>query len=339
MRPAIASWALVLASGSAFAAPTIDVDGWCPSVSITMTGATPMHEVMIVTGDAGGTTTLTSGPCSGTTLDLGDADARRNHIVTTRTDSDGALTFTPASLGHDACSESVQGLDLTTCEVTPVAPMTIDCSATDLDNGLLAYWPADGHTRDVAGRHHGTIEGNVEYAPGKAGDAFVFDGNSAVKIRPTDDLEFEDGEPFTWAMWIYEESGGSQHLFGKRDGCRAGGPFDYQMYFYPDGTSSYPTAASHWGPDACLAPISGEPPIDKWQHLVAMYDGSRFDLYLDGELASTSGDCVGDVMHGFGAEFRIGRSGSCAGWIGLVDEVMLWNRTLTNDEILCLSAP
>ena len=124
MRRVFVSWALVLISGAAFATPAIDVDGWCPSVSISMTGATPMHEVMIVTGDAGGTTTLASGPCAGTTLDLGGADERRNHIVTTRTDSAGNLTFTPASLGHDACTESVQGLDLTTCEVTPVAPMT-----------------------------------------------------------------------------------------------------------------------------------------------------------------------------------------------------------------------
>src|SRR6185436_3180174 len=49
MRRVFVSWALVLISGAAFATPAIDVDGWCPSVSISMTGATPMHEVMIVT--------------------------------------------------------------------------------------------------------------------------------------------------------------------------------------------------------------------------------------------------------------------------------------------------
>jgi hypothetical protein len=338
MRQRVLCCGVLLASGVAHAAPTIDVDGWCPSVSITVTGATPMREVMIVTGARGGTTTL-RGPCAGTTLDLGAADTRRNHVVTARTDASGDLTFTPESLDRNACIEGVQGLDLATCEVTPVVPMTIDCTDADLESGLLAYWPADGHTRDPVGRHHGTIEGAVDYAPGVSGEAFDFDGRSAVKVRPTDDLEFADGEPFTWAMWIYEESGGSQHLFGKRNGCRAGGPFDYQMYIYPDGASSFPTAASHWGPDSCLAPMSGGPPIDTWQHLVAMYDGSRFDLYLDGEFASTSGDCGGDVMNGFGAEFRIGGSGTCSGWVGLIDEVMLWSRTLTADEILCLSAP
>jgi hypothetical protein len=332
MRRAFASWALVLTSSAAFAAPAIDVDGWGPSISISMTGATPMHEVMIVTGDVGSTTTLTTGPCVGTTLDLGHADERRNHVVTTRTDADGALTFTPASLGHDACTESVQGLDLTTCEVTPVAPMTIDCSATHLEDGLLAYWPGNDNARDVVGRHDGTIEGRVDYVPGMAGDAFEFDGAGAVKIRPTEDLEFADGEPFTWGMWIYEESSWGQHLFGKRHGCASGGAFDYQFYSEPYGTS-------HWGPDSCAAPITREPEIDTWQYLVGMYDGTKFDLYLDGELVSSSGDCVGDVMNGFGAEFRIGRSGTCAGWVGLVDEVMLWNRTLSSDEILCLSAP
>jgi hypothetical protein len=328
MRPRWILFGWIAGSGAASATPTIEVDGWCPSVSITLTDATPMREVMIVTGDIGGTTTLERGPCAGITLDLGDADARRNHIVTTRTDSSGVLTFTPESIGRDACAEGVQGLDLTTCEVTPAVPMTFDCTASDFEDGLLAYWPGNGDAEDVVGRHDGTIEGSVDYAPGMAGDAFDFDGRSAVKIRPYMDMEFEDGEPFTWAMWIYMESNSAQHLFGKRHGCLGGGAFDYQVYVQPSG-------ASHWGPDSCAAFVSGTFPRRTWQHLVATYDGSRFDLYQDGELTSTSGDCGGDVMNGFGAEFRIGGSGTCSGWVGLVDEVMLWNRTLTADEIAC----
>jgi len=326
MRRVFVSWALVLISGAAFATPAIDVDGWCPSVSISMTGATPMHEVMIVTGEAGGTTTLTHGPCAGTTLDLGDADERRNHVVTTRTDSSGDLTFTPASLGHDACAESVQGLDLTTCEVTPVVPMTIDCSATNFEDGLLAYWPGNDNARDVVGGHDGMIQGSVDYDAGMFGDAFDFDGSSSVKIRPTEDISFDDGEPFTWAMWIYYEGTSTpEHLFGKRNGC-GGGSF-YQYVVGADGTS-------HWGPDACAAGYVGAPPKGTWQHMVATYDGSAFSLYLDGELKSTSGDCHVDVL-GNRAAYTIGTSGTCAGWVGLVDEVMLWNRTLTDDEIVC----
>jgi hypothetical protein len=99
-----------------------------------------------------------------------------------------------------------------------------------------------------------------------AGNAFVFDGRSAVKVRSTDDLEFADGEPFTWGMWIYEESQYSQHLFGKRHGCAGGGAFDYQFF-------SEPVGKSHWGPDACEADVYGEPELDTWQYLVGTYDG------------------------------------------------------------------
>jgi hypothetical protein len=283
MLQLIVLWALM---GNAQAAPTIDVDGWCPAVSFTMTGATANREVMIVTGDVGGTTTLTRGPCAGTTLDLGDADARLNHVVTARTDSSGDLTFTPESLGRDACAKGVQGLDLTTCEVTSAVPMGIDCSATDLDDGLLAYWPGNGNARDVVGRHDGTIEGTVEYDAGVFGDAFEFDGWSAVKVRPYRDLDFDDGDSFTYAMWVYDEGVQPYHLFGKRHACGPGSSFDYQFVVQ----SNHMYAGSY----TCSASVSDVPAASAWQHIVVSFDGSDWSIYVDGELKSTDGTCGGD---------------------------------------------
>jgi hypothetical protein len=303
-----------------------------------MAGATPMREVTIVTGDLGGTTTLSSGPCAGTTLDLADADARRNHVVTARTDSSGTLTFAPASLGRDACSQSAQALDLTTCEVTPVVPMTIDCSGTSFEDGLIAYWPGDGNAQDVVGRHDGTIEGTVDYAPGVVGDAFELDGWSAVKVRPYADLDFGYGQPFTYAMWVYNErtSSGPYHILGKRHLCGPGPSFDYQYLVQAgqQGLITYECGAS-------AAPV---PPANEWQHIVAGYDGSAFFVYVDGEPAATSPTCAEEEMPVLGGELRIGSSGTCGtinrqGVIGLVDEVMLWNRTLTDDEIACAAGP
>jgi hypothetical protein len=315
---------------AAHAAPSLDVYGWCPEITVTLAGATPNRQVMVFTGDPGGTTTLTGGPCDGATIDLGGANERQHQLVTTRTSATGGLVFAPASVnGNDCADGSVQAIDLTTCEVSDVVPLQIDCKTLAL--GLVAHWSGDGNTGDLVGGHHGATEGTVNYVPGVRGDAFEFDGASAVKIGPAADLEFVDGEPFTWGMWIHQDRSGSQHLFGKRHSCLGGGTFDYQMYIAPAG------GASHWGPDSCAAFISGEPTVGKWQYLVGMYDGARFDLYLDGELVSTSGDCVGDVMAGHGAAFRIGRSGTCSGWVGLVDEVKLWDRALQTDEILCAS--
>ncbi len=145
------AYAFLLVDGAAFAAPTIDADGWCPDVTIALTDATPMRQVMLFTGDPSGTTVLARGPCAGTVLDVADANERRHQLVTTRTDASGSLTFEPASLASGQCAGSVQGLDVTTCEVTEAVPLTLDCSATDFEDGLVAYWPGDGDALDVVG--------------------------------------------------------------------------------------------------------------------------------------------------------------------------------------------
>lgn len=336
MRRALISFAVVLASGAAFATPTIHIDGVCPSITVTLSAATPNRQVTLFTGDPSATTTLASGPCAGTVVDVAGANQPRHQLVTTRTDSDGGLVFTPASVSSSDCaSGSLQGIDLTTCETTEAVPLQIDCSG--LDDGLLAYWPGNDNHRDVVGSHNGIIEGTIDYAPGVFGDAFVFDGYSSILVPDDDDLAFGYAVPFTYAMWIYNETSSTSphHLFGKRRGCSGGNSFDYQYYMISD----YQGAGAY----ACSAAARPQPPVDEWQHVIAMYDGVAWTLYMDGELADESAECAESEMPVLGSPLRIGSSGTCGargeGWIGLVDDVKLWDRALTEDEIVCASSP
>src|SRR4029453_12475871 len=94
----------LLASGAAYATPTIDVDGVCPSITVTLANATANRKVMLFTGDPSATTTLASGPCAGTVVDVAGANQPRHQLVTTRTDSDGELIFTPSSVSSSDCT-------------------------------------------------------------------------------------------------------------------------------------------------------------------------------------------------------------------------------------------
>ena len=326
-------WALM---GRAQATPTLDVDGVCPSITVTLSGATASRKVMLFTGDPSATTTLASGPCAGTVVDVAGANQPRHQLVTTRTDSDGGLIFTPASVSSSDCtSGSLQGIDLTTCETTEAVPLQIDCSG--LDDGLLAYWPGNDNHRDVVGSHNGIIEGTLDYDAGVFGDAFVFDGYTAILVPNEADLEFGYGVPFTYAMWIYDETSSTSphHLFGKRRGCSGGASFDYQYAVW----SGHQDAGGY----GCAAAVSFQPPVDTWLHVVARYDGVAWSLYIDGELVGESDECTESEMPVLGSPLRIGSSGTCGvygqGWIGLVDDVKLWNRALTDGEIVCASSP
>lgn len=47
----------------------------------------------------------------------------------------------------------------------------------------VSYWPADGHFLDMAnGDNHGTPVGGVTFAPGRAGQAFHFDGTGEIEM-------------------------------------------------------------------------------------------------------------------------------------------------------------
>ena len=76
---------------------------------------------------------------------------------------------------------------------------------------------------------------------------------------------------------------------------------------------------------------------DTWHFLVATYDASTttMKLYIDGALAKAKRDAVSSIQDG-SKNFAIGAraNGYWADWFnGIIDEVALWNRALSPEEI------
>jgi len=88
--------------------------------------------------------------------------------------------------------------------------------------------------------------------------------------------------------------------------------------FYDDG-----------GRDTC-APDS--PPVEEWHHLAATYDGQIFKCYIDGELAEEW--AYAGTMPENTASVTIGqRSRGGTYFNGMIDEVAIYDRALSEDEI------
>ena len=72
-------------------------------------------------------------------------------------------------------------------------------------------------------------------------------------------------------------------------------------------------------------------PTDQWKHLAVTFDGFVFNFYVDGVLKG------GPIFRTFqspnNAALLIGGSGGCSTFIGLIDEVRIYNRALSGDEI------
>ncbi len=74
--------------------------------------------------------------------------------------------------------------------------------------------------------------------------------------------------------------------------------------------------------------------LDSWQHVAATYDGSKMRLYLDGVLVDSLSESFSVDGHG-ATPLTIGYhpNYSTRLWDGAIDEVRIWDKTLTQAEI------
>ena len=95
------------------------------------------------------------------------------------------------------------------------------------------------------------------------------------------------------------------------------------------------------GPEPGLNhPVFGTTTISNgvWYHVAATYDGSDWNLYLNGQLDGTVNvgrEPRADSIQHFGVGTAFNSSGSASGrFQGIIDEVRVWDRALSQSEIL-----
>lgn len=70
--------------------------------------------------------------------------------------------------------------------------------------------------------------------------------------------------------------------------------------------------------------------MNTWQHLAVTYNGTNFVFYINGNAVTSVAGSLGPAN---AEALKIGDSGTCSGFVGLIDEVALYNRALTTNEI------
>jgi serine/threonine protein kinase len=203
--------------------------------------------------------------------------------------------------------------------------------------GVIGWWPGDQNENDLAGPNNGTIEGKITFEKGIFGLAFNLDGSSFVTMLNPPALNLT-GNQVTISGWIKPRTNAPAIYFGKTD-------YGFNDYLLMYGR----------GLDAVIK-LSGMevtvlgytdfpsktklyvPPIGDWTHVALTYDGSLITLYANGELvgqAAQSGNISGDDV-----PFNIGGRANDEGtgkFNGLIDEVQVFNRALSREEIRTIS--
>ena len=192
-----------------------------------------------------------------------------------------------------------------------------------LPAGAVAWWRADGDALDSIGGHDGVLVGNVSFVPGEINTGFGFDGltSAYVNVFTAPDLDFTSG--FTIDAWININGsvGNSGRIVDK-------------IHTFSNDGFLLDVAGGHLRVIGGGVGLAAADPIatDVFRHVVAVFDANRIALFVNGTLAALA-PTNGAMVPTNGLPVRIGADADGGSdFPGIIDEVRLFNRGLTDDE-------
>ena len=213
-----------------------------------------------------------------------------------------------------------------------LAPQDI---CADLLEDAVGIWLLDENSGTTAhdsseNEHHGEMQGGSgKWVKGKFGNALELNGSSEfVEVPDDDSLDLE--EQVTMICWFnWEGSGdGWQTFFSKGP---MGGLNENYALFINTGNRHTHFCTNAGGRNCLNSPNNAFEP-NQWHHTAATYDGKRKITYLDGKEVQNdplSGKMVtNDDYLGIGF-----RQGSSHYWKGMLDDMAVFNRALSEGEI------
>ena len=206
-------------------------------------------------------------------------------------------------------------------------------AADPSDDSLILYLSFDELDGDRVADHSqygndGTIAGAPELVPGKFGNALKFNGESDwVEVPHAEILTVE--ESVTVMAWINaERHQGPDAQRWQGIVAKSNNPRSYSFY------TEFPSECLHLsagGGSVCEGTVA----LNEWQHVVAQVDDGTHRYWLNGEMA---GEFDGkNLLPGAAdtASVLVGKTHeNNREFLGLIDEVRIWNRALSEDEVI-----
>jgi len=208
-------------------------------------------------------------------------------------------------------------------------------SFINFDNSLISFWKLNdtGATiKDYSGNNYdGTINGAIS-TTGKFGDAIEFGSGDYINFGNINSFERTDN--FSYSFWMNTDSTTSYITIISKTPY---GSWHGQELFVVNGKLRlYLIGAAEQIEVSSTAIVN----TGSWKHIIINYDGSNsasgVDIYVDGvEGSSGSGTLTTSIVNS--NNFQIsGRAGNNNCFEGVIDEVLIFDRVLSGDEISAL---
>jgi hypothetical protein len=202
---------------------------------------------------------------------------------------------------------------------------------------LVAYYPFDGDVNDYSGYgNHGTIIGNVVPATDRHGNpngAYRFPGDPFNYIS-VPDVEILHLNSFSLSAWVYSdaEDYGSGYLINKGRDINNG---SYRLCVRGIGATTQYGGTNDAG-------IDENPELGRWHMITGTVEGNQARFYIDGVLKAE--ETLSNAFSNnntepltFGCHYYNGVPSMWAyTLLGVLDEVRIYNRVLTPQEVMSL---
>ena len=213
----------------------------------------------------------------------------------------------------------------------------------------IAHWPLDeaggAEARDAVGGHHGVVHGAKPHAQGVSGRArlFVRDEGHHVEVPYHRDFEIPSFTVSAW-IWLTEPPAYSGIL-----GTRHGGEHTFDVKVNADqvhgdigtGAEWIETAVNFGAGDVGTNGQGGRLAVGRWYLVTYVVDDAakQCRLFLDGDLKKTIPFTGTPRLMQPGQTLRIGCSSGDEFMDGVIDEVKIWNRPLSDAQVRSLARP
>ncbi len=209
--------------------------------------------------------------------------------------------------------------------------ITTTCDPAPL--GLVSWWAGEGDAVDTYGSNNGTLQGGASFSSGESGQAFNFDGSSGTVSVP-DSTSLEITNQITIETWINPRTlSGDQALVTKASAGTGNNGYQFGLTSGNQLVGQFNSPGLGWPSSFIIAPI----PITTgvWSHVAWTYDQSVMRLYYNGQLVSSQNTGPHPIATSSSA-LRISGADNHVFFNGLMDEVSLYNRALSSNEILAI---
>ena len=218
---------------------------------------------------------------------------------------------------------------------------------------MLAWWPGEGNANDIMGLtfENGTTMNGATYAPGKVGQAFLFDGVDSY-VRADNTTNIDGGSQATYDAWVYPtavpEVGWYFGILGAGDSTFDSWlPQQCRLLYWR--TASSPAGSARFYIDCGLdnnqnyySRMSGNDyPMNTWHFVAGTFNNGALNIYVNGILdngdtAGTGGTVINTASNNYvwmGAHVRNDGSLTHVPFAGLIDEAEIFDRALSQSEI------